>query len=454
MKTYQDWLEVANQSEDVRMKFIFNLIGEHKESYAYLTAVAGEEYYAGQNSTIKAYRKVLYNHLDQEIPDLISANHRISTRFFYRNVTQANAVLLGNGITWKNNKGGKALSGGEDFDKVIVEAGRTAQCERVSFGFYNNGEVKIFKLLEFAPLLDEEDGALKAGVRFWQIETDKPLRATMFELDGYTEYIYEDNEGRVLQEKRPYIIKIKQSEADGEEIYESKNYPTFPIVPCFANNLKQSELEPIRSTIDAYDLIQSGYANDIDDANVIYWTITNAGGMDDKDLVATINKLKKIHASQVDEDQQLTPHQVEAPYAGREAILSRLEKTLYKDAMAFNPYDVASGAITATQIEAAYDPLNEKLDIYEGQLTDFIKRLLLLADVDDTPSYTRSYNINKTEEINAIMNASTVLDDIYMTEKIMTILGDKDQIDTVLKRKAETDIDRMTGGSNADTQTE
>lgn len=455
MKTYQDWLEVAERSEQERIDFIQLLINEHKASPEYAIALAGEDYYSGQNSTIKAYRKILYNAQGQPTEDLISANHRISTRFFYRDVTQANAVLLGNGITWKNDKGGEALSGGEDFDKVIIEAGRTAQVERVAFGFYNNGAVDIFKLLEFKPLYDEEDGALKAGVRFWQIAPDKPMRATMYEIDGYTEYIYKSGKGEVLQPKRGYIAVVRQSEADGTEILDYVNYPSFPIVPCWANDLKQSELEPIRATIDAYDLIQSGYANDVDDANVIYWTITNAGGMDDADLVATINKLKKLHAAQTDDDQQMTPHQVEAPFQGREAILARLEKTLYKDAMAFNPYDVANGAITATQIEAAYDPLNQKLDIYEAQITNFIHRLLAFTGVEDTPSYTRSYNINKTEEIRAIMDAALVLDDEYMTEKIMTILGDKDQINDVLARKAETDLNRMTGGTNnANTQTE
>lgn len=455
MKTYQDWLEVAGRSEQERMDFIHLLIQEHKASTEYEIALAGEDYYAGQNSTIKAYRKMLYNAAGQKTEDLVSANHRISTRFFYRDVTQANAVLLGNGITWKNGKGGDALSGGDDFDKVIIEAGRTAQVERVAFGFYNNGAVQIFKLLEFKPLYDEETGALMAGVRFWQIASDKPLRATMFEIDGYTEYIYRNGVGEVLQPKRGYIAVISQSEADGTEILEYQNYPTFPIVPCWANNLKTSELEPIRATIDAYDLIQSGYANDIDDANVIYWTITNAGGMDDADLVATINKLKKLHASQVDDDQTLTPHQVEAPYQGREAILQRLEKTLYKDAMAFSPEYVAGGAVTATQIEASYEPLNQKLDIYEAQLTDFIERLLAFAGVEDTPTYTRSYTINRAEEIQAIMSASLVLDDVYMTEKIMTILGDKDQVEDVLARKADTDIQRMTGGNDGEaTETE
>lgn len=447
MKTYQDWLQVASGSDVSRMEFVKSAISDHKSSSIYKKAVIGEDYFSGRNTTIRRYEKILYNAKGQAVPDYTSANHRIATRFFFRDVTQANAVLLGNGITWKDNKGGQAL--GDDFDRVIIEAGRTAQVEGVAFGFYNNGNVDVFKLTEFVPLFDEEDGALKAGIRFWQIADNKPLRATLYELDGYTEYMWDKSGiGQIKQEKRAYILGISSSPADGEVIYDAMNYPTFPIVPLYPNQLKESELSPIRATIDAYDLIQSGYANDIDDANIIYWTVSNAGGMDDTDLVALINKLKKIHAAQVEDDQTLTPHEVEAPYNGREAILDRLEKMLYKDAMALNPYDISSGAITATQIYAAYDPLNEKLDIYEAQITQFIKGLLAVANVEDEPTYTRSIAVNKSEEIQAVILGALYLDDQYVTEKIMTILGDKDQIEDVQSRRAESDLNRLNGGTN------
>ena len=69
--------------------------------------------------------------------------------------------------------------------------------------------------------------------------------------------------------KRPYIAIVQKSEAFGEEIANYQNYPTFPVVPCWANELHQSELLPIRSTLDCYDLINAKYANDIDDASLI-----------------------------------------------------------------------------------------------------------------------------------------------------------------------------------------
>lgn len=449
MKTYQDWLKVAEGSEIQRMAFIRELITEHKNSKAYREAMDAEDYFAGQNTTIKRYEKYLFNARGDAVPDVFSANHKVASRFFYRSVMQANSTLLGNGITWKTGAGEKAL--GPDFDRKIIKAGRNAQVGGESFGFYNNGRVEIYKITEFAPLVDEEDGALKAGARFWQVAPNKPLRATMFEIDGYSDYQWDKDhaEGLVRQQKRPYITIKQKSEAFGEEIYDFKNYPTFPIVPCWANENKQSELTPIRATLDCYDLINAKYANDIDDASLIYWTITNAGGMDDVDLVQFIDKMRKLHAAQTDADQQVTPTTVDVPFAGREALLDRLEKQLYRDAMALNTYDIANGAVTATQIEAAYEPLNQKLDAYEAEISDFISRLLQVAGVEDEPTYTRSIIVNRTEEINTIVSSALYLDEQYVTEKIMTLLGDKDKAEEIIDRQAAADIQRMTGGASA-----
>ena len=448
MKTYQDWLKVAQGTEEARMEFIKGLINEHKSTKEYKEAMEAEDYFAGKNTTIKTYEKYIFNARGEAIPDVFSANHKVASRFFYRSVMQANSTLLGNGITWDSGEGEKAL--GPDFDRKIIKAGRVAQVQGTAFGFYNNGKVEIYKLTEFAPLYDEEDGALKAGARFWQIDAQKPLRATMFEIDGFTEYQWDKDHagGMVRQEKRAYIIEKQNSEAFGEEIYGFRNYPTFPVVPCWSNENHMSELTPIRATLDCYDLINAKYANDIDDASLIYWTITNSGGMADDELVAFIDKMRKIHAAQTDSDQIVQPTTVDVPHEGREALLDRLEKQLYKDSMTLNPYDIAGGAITATQIEAAYEPLNQKLDAFEAEISDFISRLLAVAGAEDEPTYTRSIIVNRTEEINTITNSALYLDDDYVTEKIMTLLGDKDKVEEIIKKKAEEDMKRMSGGTD------
>ena len=456
--TYQDWLKVANESEEARMNFIWAAIGDHKTSPAYIDACVGEDYYNGFNTTIKRLQKLIYNAAGQAVPDLISANHKLATRFFYREVTQTISTLLGNGVSWSpKKKTGDALGKKKDFDGSIIDIATYAQVEGSCFGFWNFDHIDVFPLTQFKPLYDTENGGLFAGFRFWQLASDKPMRVTCYEVDGYTDYLFSSSGvGEVMGNgKRYYIEHTKTSEADGTIIYAGENYPAFPIIPCFCNKTKTSEILPLRPTIDAYDLISSGYANDIDDANIIYWTITNAGGMDDEDLIKFVDKLRKVHAAQVDSDQQIQANSVDISYEGREAILDRLEAQLYKDSMTVNTYDMASGSTTATEIIAAYTPLNQKLDLLEPYISDFIHRLLFVAGIeDDDPTYDRSGIINKSEEIDNLMKSALYLDDEYLTEKLMTLFGDKDRIDEYKKRKAENDVNRLTRGKNGDTESE
>jgi hypothetical protein len=122
--------------------------------------------------------------------------------------------------------------------------------------------------------------------------------------------------------------------------------------------------------------------------------------------------------------------------------------------MAMDTDKIAGGAVTATQIIASYEALREKLDLQEEEMSDFVERLLTVAGVEDEATYKRALIINKGEEIDNYIKAGTYLDDEYVTESIMTVLGDKDQVETVLARMADKNLKRLTGGNNANTETE
>lgn len=451
MYTYKDFLEVGEREEE-RMKFIRAAITQYKSEELYRTAVVAEEYDRHKNTTINKYQKLLYTMSGQAVPDNYSANYKVASRFFNRFVTQENQFLLGNGVTWANE--GTAERLGEDFDYKLQMAGRYALVAGVSYGFFNEDHLEVYKATEFVPLYDEENGALMAGIRFWQVADTKPLRAKLFELDGYTDYLWDSDDelkinGIVLHEKRPYILKVAVTEADGEEIYDAENYPSFPIVPLWGNPYHQSELVGIREQIDAYDLIKSGFCNTVDEASFVYWTIQNAGGMDDIDLSKFIEHMKTIHAAVVEDDgAKAESHSLEAPYASREALLDRLEKDMYKDFMALDTERISGGAITATQIRAAYEPINSKADQYEYCIKEFVKDILKIAGVEDVPTFTRSMLVNIGEEVGVVLQAAMYLDQEYITGKILNLLGDGDKVDAVLSAMDREDGERMMGASD------
>lgn len=441
--TYQDLQDKGTNDSD-RMLFVLSCINDHKSSKLYKIADVAEEYDRQCNTTIKAYQKLLYDINGTAIPDNYSANYKLTSNFFNRFTTQQNQYLLGNGVQWDNEDTKTKL--GEDFDTRLQEAGKKALVHGVSFGFFNKDHLDVFSLLEFVPLYDEENGALMAGIRFWQVDTLKPLRATLYEMDGYTEYIWKDNnKGEIKQAKRPYKLKVRSTEVDGEVIYDGENYPSFPIVPLWGNPHKQSELIGIRSQIDAYDLIKSGFCNTIDEASFIYWAISNGEGMDDMDLVKFKERMMTLHAAVVEAGNgaKAEAHSLEAPFEGRAQLLELISKDLYRDYMALDTANIGAGAITATEIKAAYEPMNTKSVQYEYCVLDFLKKILYLIGVDDKPSFTRSMIINAQEEIQTVLQAETVLDAEYTTRKVLELLGDGDKADEVLQRKQAEEMTRM-----------
>lgn len=454
IKTYQDLLDVG-QNEKERMNFVLSAIQEHKQSEEYLIARDAELYANGKNATIMNYQKLLYTLSGKAVPDNYSANHKCASGFFKRFVIQEAATLLGNGVTFEGGKDTKDKLG-KNIDTVLYQGGKSALIQSVAFGFYNNGKVEFYKLTDFVPLYDEENGSLMAGIRFWQIDETKPLRATLFEVDGYTDYVRKKNEeiklltdknGNEIGKKRAYIIDAKGDKKDikdGTLEYVGRNYPTFPIVPLWANPEKQSEIVGKREQIDCYDLIKSGFANDLDDASMIYWTITNAGGMDDIDLAKFLERMHVVRAATVDGDEgvKAEAHTLDVPYQSREAYLSRLEKDLYKDSMALDTEQIAAGQVTATQIEASYEPLNEKLDEFELCLHEFFNGILAVAGLEDIATFKRSKVSNQKEEVEMIMMCAEYLDDETILRKLPFLT--EDEIEGILKRKDAEEVNRFT----------
>ena len=439
MKTFQD-LQAVGQEEKARMDCILQAINEHKSSAMYQIAVDADMYYRHLNPTIMRAQKFVYDLMGRAHVDEWSANNKIPSRYYFYFITQGVQFLLGNGISFADDKTKERL--GKNFDNIVQKAATDALNGGVSFGFWNNDHLEQFSLTEFVPLYDEENGALAAGIRFWQVASDKPLRATLYEMDGYTEYIRREGEDiTTLQEKRPYIQIVAQSEASGMEILDGQNYPGFPIVPLFNTN-RQSELVGSRETIDAYDLMASALINNIDDANLIYWVIRNAGGMDDMDDAKFVQRLKTIHVAHLEGDEQVDEHQIDVPFQASEVALNRLRGQLFDDFMALDVKEISGGAATATQIKAAYEPLNAKTDLFEYQVTEFINGILAIVGIEDEPTYTRSLIVNQQEMIQNIVTSAEYLSADYITRKILEILGDTDKADEVVEQRLVEETSR------------
>lgn len=440
MKTYQDFLEVAEKSDRERMEFVLSAINNHKDSDLYKQAVIAKEYDAHRNVTIANFQKLLYTLNGKVIPDNYSPNYKLRSNFFANFVTQETQYLLGNGVTLKKEENKAKLGAG--FDTRLQDAAHDALVGGVSYGFWNLDHLEVFDVTEFVPLLDEENGALRSGIRFWQVCTSKPLRATLFEPDGFTQYIRRSGEEMmILEPKRGYVAVEATSEIDGTELLAYQNYPGFPIIPMYGNRAKQSELVGQREAIDCYDLIKSGFANTVDDASVIYWTISNAGGMDEIDMARFKESMRRIGVGLVDDDgAKAEAHTLTIPVEAREALLSRISDDLYRDFQMLDVTKLQGGQKTATEINAAYQPMDNKVDQFEYCIIDFLQALFEIVGIEDEPSFTRSKVTNQLEQTQMVLLAANYLDDETILNKLPWLT--QEEVAEILKRKATEDIER------------
>lgn len=439
MLTFQDFEKISSERE--RGEFLLRAIAEHRASEAYRIAKDAEEYAARRNATIAKYRKTLLTLSGRRVPDNYSANHKVGSAFFQRFVNQLNQFLLGNGLKLESAEKDKL---GRGFDTRLQLLGRAALVQGVSYGFWNLDRLEVYKLTEFVPLEDEETGVLRAGIYFWQISDEKPLRIVLFEEDGISEFIKaKDEDLKIRREKQAYKLTV-QTTVGGEELGSTgENYSALPVIPLWGNPEKQSELVGLREGIDCYDLIKSGFANDMDDAAIIYWIIKNAGGMTDEELVKFKHRMKTVGAAAVDSDanEDAEAHTIDVPYEARKEYLQILKADLYEDAQIVNVLQLSSGQRTATEINAAYDPMNTKADQYEFCVRAFLEQLFSLVGIEAEPGFERSRLVNELEETQKVLLAAQYMDDELILRKLPWLT--QEEVDELMERRGNEDIERF-----------
>lgn len=451
MYTYQDFEKVKdNQNE--RLKFISDAINEHITSGEFQTAKTADLYNAQRNTFIHKFVKKWYEHEDFDAVPLAS-------NFFSNLNTQRCSYSLGNGLTFSKEDTKKKL--GEKIDSVIYKGAYNALIHDRSFFFFNVDRINTFAITEFVPLVDEENSdILRAGIRFWQTGDSykKPSFAVVYEEDGYTKY-KGDHGYRDFVEKEPkraYKLHVSTTKAFGKTIDSGENYGTLPIIQMWGSKLHQSTLVGLKEKIDMFDIVQSGFADNVSTVQQIYWLFENAGGMNAEDYKEfrdrlRIDKIANVNGT-LSDGVKVTPHNNPVPTEAHEKCLKELRSSLYEDFGAIDVHTIAAGS-TNDHIAAAYQPMDLIADDFEYQIIEAIEKLLAFAGVtgeDAVPQFKRNRIANDRENVEMLMLVAQYLDDETILKKIPFI--SPDEIKEIIKRKAEFDLDRLGNAEQEDVE--
>lgn len=452
MITFQDYERAENKT-----KWLRSAIVSYRNSKEYKDAVMEQEYMAGRNTAILELQRTIYNMAGLPETDFTKSNFKLMNRQIHRMVTDRCSYSLGNGISFAGAKKQLGADGrtvtvdqtkeflGDDFDTYVFRTAYWAQANGKCYLYVHMGEKKenweytLFKMTEFLPLYDEKTGVLRGGVRFWSLDWGKrPITAVLYLEEGYIRYETPEKKYGIsalepVSKLNPYIEIVEESEAYGEEVVGTGNLTRLPIFPMYSGENRNSVLENQKGKIDAYDMIASGFANDIQDCAQVYWLVSGAMGNTEADNRQLLDRLILQHMAVVDgEHSSITPYTQEIPWQSRRECMSMLETRMYKDFGGFDVHTVEAGA-TNDHIEAAYWPMDEEADAFEYEVITFIKQILEMMEIEDMPIFKRNRVSNQKEQTEMIMLAADYLDDQTILEKLPWI--SVDEVDDILARK-------------------
>ena len=455
MITYQDYEKAPDKT-----KFVQNAISKYRGSAEFKKATQEQEYMAGRNTEILNTRRIIYDMRGIPMDNFAAANFKIRNRLIHRLVTDRASYSLGNGVSFTRKEKVKDKDGkqktvdltkdvlGDGFDQAVYQWAYWALSNGAAYLYPHIGhdheewQYSLFKKTEFLPLPDEESGALRGGIRFWSIEWGKrPIQAVLYLETGYTNYKTPENRYSVSSleqdgEEQPYIETVETSEAYGEKVVGQENYSTLPIFALYSGENKDSALDNLKPLIDAYDMILSGFANDLNDCAQIYWLVSGAMGLTEKQKKEMLDRLILQHMLVIDgENSKVQPYTQEIPYNARKEALQQLRNQMYENYGGFDVHTVEAGA-TNDHIEAGYWPMDEEADAFEYQLITSIRQVLSMIGIEDIPQFKRNRISNQKEQTEMVLDAADYLDEQTILEKLPWITVDEVE-DIMLRRDGE-----------------
>lgn len=403
IRTFQDYEKASNKIE-----FVIDTINEFKGGDFYKNAITSRAYYGGKNDYIFNRLNWFMNGQGTQEIDKFRANNQVGCEFYPKIIKQANSYLLSNGLSTDDDiKNGL----GKTFDIKLRNAGLGSLIDGVSWIYcYTDGKKFLQKILsgvEVIPLYDELTSEMKLAIRFWQIDTNKPMYIEIYDSSGIVTYKVDGKDSvEIVKPKQPYRFTLKSDVLD-QYIDETINWSKIPLIPLYSNELKTNQLsQALKSKIDLYDIVMSDFGNNLEDNNDVYWILKNYAGQDIGEFLADLKYYKAVN---VNDNGSADAKQLDVPYQAREVALEILRKEIFNSAMALDTSVLSGGSLTNVAIKANMTDLDLKTDLFENEAIETCESIISLY-LEFSNQLDKEYEINFIRR--SIVNDTETVDNI------------------------------------------
>jgi len=416
---------------------INNLIYQFENSELRKKMVDGYNYYRSENTAINDRQMLVYvqdeNGNPVEMEDPYKANNQLASGFMRTLIDQKINYSLGKKITLDvDNEKLFYETVGKDFQVYLKRLGKEASIKGIGwlhvymktdgtlgltivpseqiipiYKTYDSKELDlIIRYYNFSKITQKGTYEIVTRVEVWDSQ-----QATYYERSDESGFYYLLTDEQMFDtfgECQPNPkYHFQRAFIYGDSVASSEGVPwgKVPFIPLYNNDESDYDLQSVKTYVDAYDIVNSDFINNLVDFQDIYWILK---GYDGENLLEFLTQVKRYKTLKVSESGDARAEKLDVPYEARKEAKESLEKDIYAFGMGFNPNQIGDGNITNIVIQSRYTQLDLKADAFEEQVDIFVGKFLYFINtflqlhskpllIIDAITYNRSMMMNEAE---------------------------------------------------------
>lgn len=259
-------------------------------------------------------------------------------------------------------------------------------------------DISIIYDVEILPIYDHNNKDLVTLIRYYKFN-EKQIKAEVWTLEGVSIVIIEKDK-IVSIENESHYSKVMVYQDQVENILNI-NFLTIPFIPLYNNRDKESDIEGIKTLLDMYNSISSGFVQNI---NLFQEAIVKLKGFD-ANQEEFLKNLKKHKYVALPSDGEMEYLKIEIPVEARKVVLEMIKQNIFVLGRGMNPDQVGDGNITNIIIKSRYAQLDMKASLTEKQIKTFYKKFTSFineyqnSNLDDSIEMNKTMLFNESEKI-------------------------------------------------------
>lgn len=198
------------------------------------------------------------------------------------------------------------------------------------------------------------------------------------------------------------IVDVSTNETSGNGNVFEHGLGRVPFIKFRKNMYEKPELDKVKGTIDVYDKVYNGFANDLQDIQQTLMVLKGYGGVN---LDEFMDALRKYKAIKIDTNGDVSNLQIEIPVEARQTMLEITKQKIFDEGQGIDPDKfMDNGALSGKAIKGLYAHLDLKATTTEKNfrqgLGSLIRAILRYLNVNDW----ETRNVSQTWIKNAIQD--------------------------------------------------